>query len=82
MTYRLIILLSILFVSCKQIPKESNKETSNKSESSWLFLSQEDSFRGWHIYQNEEGKKSGWTVESGVLLSMRVMQPVKEIKVC
>ena len=66
MTHRLIILLSIAFVSCKQIPKGSNKETSKKLESSWLLLSQEDSFRGWHIYQNEDGEKSGWTVEEGV----------------
>ena len=66
MTHRLIILLSIAFVSCKQIPKRSNKETSKKLESSWLLLSQEDSFRGWHIYQNEDGEKSGWTVEEGV----------------
>ena len=66
MTYRLIILLSIAFVNCKHIPKESNKETSKESESSWLLLSQEDSFRGWHIYQNEDGGKSGWAVENGV----------------
>jgi len=66
MTYRLIILLSIAFVSCKQIPEENNKKTSKKPESSWLLLSQEDSFGGWHIYQNEDGEKSGWTVENGV----------------
>ena len=30
MTYRLIILLSIAFVSCKHIHKESNKETQVK----------------------------------------------------
>ena len=66
MTHRLIILLSIALVSCKQIPKESNTETSKKSEPSWLLLSQEDSFSGWHIYQNEDGEKSGWTVEEGV----------------
>ncbi|PWH10799.1 DUF1080 domain-containing protein [Bacteroidetes bacterium SCGC AAA795-G10] len=66
MTCRIIILLSIAFVSCKQISKESNKETSKKPESSWLLLSQQDSFRGWHIYQNEDGGKSGWTVENGI----------------
>ena len=66
MIYRLIILLSIVFVSCKQISQERSKETAKEPESSWLLLSQEDSFRGWHIYQNEGGEKSGWTVENGV----------------
>ena len=66
MIYRLIILLSIAFVSCKQIPQESSKETSKEPESSWEVLSQDDSFKGWHIYQNEGGEKSGWIVEDGV----------------
>ena len=66
MTHRLIILLSIAFVSCKKITKESNKETSNKSVSTWEVLTKKDSFEGWHIYQNEGGEKSGWAVENGV----------------
>ena len=66
MIYRLIILLSIAFVSCKQIPQESSKETSKEPKSSWEILSQDDSFKGWHIYQNEGGEKSGWIVEDGV----------------
>ena len=81
MIYRLIILLSIAFVSCKQIPKESNKETSKESESSWELLSQDDSFKGWHIYQNEGGEKSGWTVENGVYTFNDKDARVKEIKV-
>ena len=66
MIYRLIILLSIAFVSCKQIPQESSKETSKEPKSSWEVLSQDDSFKGWHIYQNEDGEKSGWIVEDGI----------------
>ena len=66
MIYRLIILLSIVFVSCKQISQERSKETAKEPESSWEILSQDDSFKGWHIYQNEGGEKSGWIVEDGV----------------
>ena len=66
MTYRLIIILSIAVASCKQISKESNKNISKQPESSWVVLSQDDSFMGWHIYQNEGGEKSGWTVDNGV----------------
>lgn len=66
MTYRLIILLSIVFVNCKQIPKENKKEISKQPGSSWEVLSKKDNFDGWHIYQNEGGEKSGWSVENGV----------------
>ena len=55
MIYRLIILLSIVFVSCKQISQERSKETAKEPESSWELLSQGDSFKGCHIYQNEGG---------------------------
>ena len=58
MIYRLIILLSIVFVSCKQISQERSKETAKEPESSWELLSQGDSFKGWHIYQNEGGKRA------------------------
>lgn len=60
----------ILFVQC-QNATSSKKATSEDSsmkaeEQAWMDLSPKDSFDGWHIYQNEDGTKTGWTVAEGV----------------
>jgi len=64
------LVLSItLFINCQNAPKkekESISEQKNISNNEWTQLSSPNSLEGWHIYQNESGQKTGWTVQEGV----------------
>jgi len=56
MNFRIIILLIFLsIVSC------------NQSKSDWENLIIDNSLKGWHIFQ-DDGTKSGWTVENDVFI--------------
>ena len=62
----LICCLLLFIVSCKETPKKEIKKQRVQAKQAWVSLSPKDSFEGWHIFQNEAGTKSGWTVEDGV----------------
>lgn len=62
----LILTITLMFFSCQEAPKKSNKEKFDEPSKTWESLSSEDSFEGWHIFQNDSGAKTGWSVEAGV----------------
>src|SRR5210317_1091367 len=71
--YRKFIYLSLGMVvfafSCKNNPnnkKENKQETTEVQTSEWRSLSSANSLDGWHIFQNESGEKTGWSVADGV----------------
>ena len=56
----------LIFLNCKELAKkETNQQSVDVSEKSWISLSN-DNFDGWHIFQNEDGKKSGWSSKNGI----------------
>ena len=56
----------LIFLNCKEsAKKETNQQSVDVIEKSWVNLSN-DNFDGWHIFQNEDGKKSGWSSKNGV----------------
>ena len=64
----ILITITSIFICCQEAPKKNNRDnilTQSQSQG-WENLSNQDSFEGWHIYQNESGTKSGWTVEEGI----------------
>ena len=70
--YLLSLILCCLFlVNCQnntkkqELIKQMTTQTS-ESEPEWTLLSQQNSLHGWHIYQNEDGNKTGWSVSEGV----------------
>lgn len=71
--YRKFIYLSlgmvVLAFSCQNNPnnkKENKQETTEVQTSEWRSLSGANSLEGWHIFQNESGEKTGWSVAEGV----------------
>jgi len=58
-----------LMVSCQNTSKKE-KETSPEGKETktveWTTLSSSNSLDGWHIFQNENGEKTGWSVSDGV----------------
>jgi len=65
----LLALATSLFVACENAPKktaESTETTTEASTNEWQNLIQNDSFEGWHYYQNDDSKK-GWSIADGVL---------------
>ena len=65
----IILCLSVLTLSCQNTQKKQNKNSSEATEEvaeEWKSLSNSNSLEGWHIYQNEAGEKTGWSVEEGV----------------
>ncbi len=65
-----LLLSLILFVQCQNATPKKSAESQEKStenvDSEWIDMSPKESFEGWHIFQNDSGEKSGWTVEDGV----------------
>ena len=67
--YTYLILSLTFFINCQNAPKkekESTSEQKNILNNEWTQLSSSNSLEGWHIYQNESGEKTGWTVQEGV----------------
>ena len=65
----IILCLSVLTLRCQNTQKKQNKNSSEATEEvaeEWKSLSNSNSLEGWHIYQNEAGEKTGWSVEEGV----------------
>ena len=62
---------AFIFLGCQNTTKEKKSvEEVKKSEevvSEWVKLSPSENLEGWHIFQNEDGTKTGWTNEDGVL---------------
>ena len=59
----------ILLVGCQNSTKKVEKVKSQDEpsiEQEWINMSATNSLDGWHIYQNEDGEKTGWTVSEGV----------------
>jgi len=61
----LILALSFLW-NCKTVNDKKETIQTVDPSSEWTSLSPKDSFEGWHIFQNEAGKKTGWSVQDGV----------------
>ena len=60
---------SLLLIGCQNTPKkeeQKNQEVAESPETEWTLMSQENSLEGWHIFQNEDGNKTGWSVAEGV----------------
>ena len=56
----------LIFLNCKEsAKKETNQQSVDVTKKSWINLSN-DNFNGWHIFQNEDGKKSGWSSKNGI----------------
>ncbi len=68
--YSLLILSIVLLIfSCQDAPKKSDQNTQKENEvpaEEWINLSNSNSLDGWHIFQNESGEKTGWSVTEGV----------------
>src|SRR6056300_1896155 len=65
----IILCISVLTLSCQNTQKKQNENSSEATEEvaeEWKNLSNSNSLEGWHIYQNEAGEKTGWSVEEGV----------------
>ena len=61
--------VSVLTLSCQNNPKkdkEKSLEITEAQTNEWMSLSSSNSLSGWHIFQNESGEKSGWSVADGV----------------
>jgi len=61
--------VSVLTLSCQNTPKkdiEKSPEVTEVQKNEWMSLSSSNSLSGWHIFQNESGEKSGWSVADGV----------------
>jgi hypothetical protein len=57
------------FLSCQNSPKKASIEVIedlSEEKSEWVNLIATDTFEGWHIYQNENGEKTGWSSENRV----------------
>ena len=64
-----VIFCLILLVGCQNSTKKVEKVKSQDEpsiEEEWINMSVTNSLDGWHIYQNEDGEKTGWTVSEGV----------------
>ena len=66
MVYYRIISFALLLYSCQNFTRKESNIKSTDLVKEWISLSPEDNFNGWHIFQNENGSKSGWKVEKGV----------------
>ncbi|MDG1762801.1 MAG: DUF1080 domain-containing protein [Flavobacteriaceae bacterium] len=65
----LLIACVALFINCQNTAKkkkETSPETDKVSNNEWINLSSSNTLDGWHIFQNESGEKTGWSVEEGV----------------
>jgi hypothetical protein len=61
--------VSALTLGCQNTPKKYKEKSSEGTEvqtNEWMSLSSSNSLSGWHIFQNESGEKSGWSVADGV----------------
>ena len=70
MKYKIITLLSLTIIvfqlfNYKQVKNSSNEDLNNVKSSSWISLFKNNSLEGWHYFQ-DDGNKSGWTVDEGV----------------
>ena len=63
-----LVFISFFILGCQDKPFKSSKssEKTLAKFNEWDLLSSEDSFEGWHIYQNQDGLKSGWSVKDGI----------------
>ena len=62
MAYYRIISFALLLYSCQNFTRKESNIKSTDLVKEWISLSPEDNFNGWHIFQNENGSKSGWKV--------------------
>ena len=44
----------------------NNTNNKKDSDEKWVSLIKQNSLEGWHYYQ-DDGKKSGWEIDDGVL---------------
>ena len=61
--------IAFLLLSCQNSQKKQQEKTPESTEiksEDWINLSNSNSLEGWHIYQNESGEKTGWSVSEGV----------------
>ncbi len=61
--------VTVLFFSCQnkaKLAENVKNEAIEMERNQWLDMSPLTSLSGWHIYQNESGQKTGWTVTDGV----------------
>ena len=61
--------VSALTLGCQNTSKKDKENSSEGTEvqsNEWMSLSSSNSLSGWHIFQNESGEKSGWSVADGV----------------
>jgi hypothetical protein len=70
MKYKIITLLSLTIIvfqlfNYKQVKNSSNEDLINVKSSNWISLFKNNSLEGWHYFQ-DDGNKSGWTVDEGV----------------
>jgi hypothetical protein len=56
----------VFIVSCQSAADKKETKKTDVPASDWVSLSPKDSFEGWHIFQNESGEKTGWSVQDGV----------------
>ena len=55
-----------IFLYCKDLPKKENiKLAISGNEKKWINLTN-DNLDGWHIFQNEDVEKSGWSSKNGI----------------
>ena len=70
----------MIFLNCKEsAKKETNQQSVDVIEKSWINLSN-DNFDGWHIFQNEDGKKVVGHQKMVYIPLIKIMQKVKETK--
>jgi hypothetical protein len=67
---KIILIFSLtLFFNCKNSPKKQKEITPEINEMTydeWTSLSNSNSLDGWHLFQNESGEKTGWSVKDGI----------------
>ena len=64
-----VVFFLFILAGCQNSTKKVEKSKSGNEpsiEEVWINMSSVDSMDGWHIYQNEDGNKTGWTVSEGV----------------
>ena len=67
--YTSLVISLTFFINCQNATKKEKGSTSkqnNITNNKWTQLSNLNSLEGWHIYQNQSGQKTGWTVQDGI----------------
>ena len=72
----LISILTVLAVSCNEIPKKKVDQKEQPSQKEWVILFNGKSFDGWHQF-NEAKMSSAWDIIDGAM----VFDPSKQIEI-